>query len=371
MRVVVLGGGYAGLLVARSLQAELPDDAELVVVDETGEHLIQHEVHRVIRNPDFADVLTIPLADLLPEATVRTATVTGIDPDDGVIELGDDTLNYDVAAVCLGATTTDHGIPGVTEYGHPLKSVADATAIREAALEDFESGGSIVVGGAGLSGVQAAGELAALAREHGVTDRVNVELVEQEPRIAPAFPTRFQDVVQDRLTDRGVQIRTDTTVSAVTEDSITTDAQGDIGADTLVWTGGIEGSAALGGERPSVRADLRWAPNTFVAGDAGRIVDVDGERVPATAQAAVRAATVCAANVLSSLDVEYQSLDRFEFDNLGWLVSIGDDAVAQVGPSILTGSPARAMKAMVGLRYLTSAGATREAFRVVRAEFYD
>lgn len=371
MRVVVLGGGYAGLLVARYLQSELPADSELVVVDDTGDHLIQHEVHRVIRDPEFGDVLTIPLDSMLEDATVRTATVTGIDPEQRRVELDDDTITYDAAAVCLGAEPTDHDIPGVADHGLPLKSVPDANAIRDAALDVFDAGGSIAVGGAGLSGIQAAGELGALRTELGADDRVDIRLLEQEPQIAPGFPTRFQDAVREQLGRRDITIETDTTVTAATDTHVDTANSGEIGADALVWTGGIEGSAALVGERPLVRADLQWAPHTFVAGDVGRLVDVDGELVPATAQAAVRSARVCARNVLTSLDVEYQSLDRFEFDNRGWLVSVGDGAVAQVGPSIVTGAPARAMKATVGLRYLTTVGATREAFRVVRAEFYE
>ncbi|MFB6104883.1 MAG: NAD(P)/FAD-dependent oxidoreductase [Halobacteriaceae archaeon] len=371
MRVLVLGGGYAGLLVARHLQRHLPDYAELVVVDETGTHLIQHEVHRVIRTPDLADVLTIPLESVLEDATIRTARVTDIDPDAGIVHLDEESLAYDAAAVCLGATTTDHGIPGVTEYGLGLKSVADARAIRSATRPLLEDGGRVVVGGAGLSGIQIAGELAALRAETGADDRLEIRVLEQKPRVAPGFPDRFQDAVQAQLRRRGVDVQTGATIVAADADSVTLADDTHLRTDTFVWAGGIEGSTALDGARPRVRSDLRWAEDTFIAGDAAEIVDDDGELVPATAQAAVRAARVCARNVLASLDVEHTSLERFRFDNRGWLVSVGDGAVAQVGPAILTGAPARALKATVGVRYLATAGATREAVRVVRTELYD
>lgn len=370
MRVLVLGGGYAGLLVARRLQQELPDEAELTIIDETGSHLVQHEVHRVIRKPDLGDVLTVPLTDLLPGASVRTDRVTAIDPDDEIVHLDDESIEYDAAAVCLGARTADHDIPGIAEHGLPLKSVPDALAIREAVIPAIEARGTVVVGGAGLSGIQVAGELAALADRRNATDGFDVVLLEQENHIAPGFPTRFQDAVYDQLIERSVDVRTDTTVEAVQPDTVRTADGSSIAQDALVWTGGIEGNTAFDGDRPTVRSDLRLADTTFVAGDVSRIIDNDGERVPATAQAAVRAATVCATNLLATLDVEYRTLDRFDFDNLGWLVSVGDNAVAQVGPSILTGAPAKALKATVGVRYLTTAGATREAFNVVRAELY-
>src|SRR6056297_435972 len=111
MRVAVFGAGYAGLTVARRLERHAPDDVDLVVVDESESHLVQHELHRVVRRPSLADTITVPLSAVLSDAEVRQARVTAIDADDGVATLapvdGDDetTLEYDVGAVCLGAET--------------------------------------------------------------------------------------------------------------------------------------------------------------------------------------------------------------------------------------------------------------------------
>ena len=163
MRAAVLGGGYAGVAVARRLEGSLDDDSEVVVVDDTGSHLIQHELHRVVRRPGLAEDVRLPLADLLDSATVVEGAVVDVDHDAGVAELADgDTVEYDAGAVCLGAETAFHGLEGVREHATPLKRVADALAIREAFLPVCAEGGRTVVGGAGLSGVQVAGELVAL-----------------------------------------------------------------------------------------------------------------------------------------------------------------------------------------------------------------
>lgn len=421
MRVAVLGAGYAGLTVARRLERTLPDHVELVVVDDTGEHLLKHEIHRAIRHPGIADDLRIPLADVLDRATIRRARVTDVDPDAGVATLegaageadrndgavdddgtgardgeydgdgGDEEgsdagdaddgggdgqyeISYDYAAVCLGAETDFHGLPGLEEHATPLSRLDHARAIRERFLDVCGAGGRVVVGGAGLSGVQVAGELAELAEAEGAAGRVRVDLVEQLPAVAPGFPDAFQNAVRDELTARDVRVRTGTSITGATADGVETET-GSIDCDQLVWTGGIRGPAALDAARTSVRADLRLGDGTFVLGDAARVVDREGKAVPASAQAAVRAGRVAARNLRRLVEADSDDpdafgprLDRLDFEPLGWTVSVGDGAVAQLGPTVLRGRAARAAKAAAGLGHLTTIGRVREALAVVREE---
>jgi NADH dehydrogenase len=121
-----------------------------------------------------------------------------------------------------------------------------------------------------------------------------------------------------------------------------------------------------------VRAPLRFEDGTFVVGDAARVVDADGTAVPASAQSAVKAARVAADNV--SRLVEYRLGDRsgfeprlrnFRFDAPGWLVSVGDGTVAQVGSAVFTGPAAKTLKTTVGAGYLTSVGSVRQAVDLV------
>jgi NADH dehydrogenase len=439
MRVAVLGAGYAGLTLAKRLEDALPDD-EVVVVDEDGTHLVQHELHRVVRRPSLAEDITLDLADVLDRATVREATVTDVDPEAGVATLrtggtngtesGDtETLDYDVAAVCLGATTNYYDLPGVREYSTPLKRLADARAIRAEFLAALEAGAPddparVVVGGAGLSGVQVAGELAALADEladgteptrveitdledadggdthegdgdeepdderppgespetvlvggEDASDAVEVLLLEQKAHVAPEFPANFQRAVRDQLESRGVTVRTGTAVERADAEGIDLATGERVSYDQFVWTGGIAGSPALDGDRPVVRKDLRLDGTTFVLGDAGRVVDTDGEAVPASAQAAIRQARVAADNIERLVEYEREGergfrprLDGYRFDSPGWIVSVGDGAVAQIGPTVLTGRPAKLAKASVGAGYLSSVGAVAKAADLVREE---
>jgi len=370
MRVAVLGAGYAGLTLARKLEQTLPDSVSLVVVNEGADHLVQHELHRVVRRPSLAEEITVDL-DAVLDCEVRQARVTDVDPDEGTATLdGSETLSYDVGAVCLGAQTAFYDLPGVREHATPLKRLDDAREIRERFL-DLGDGDRVVVGGAGLSGVQVAGELAEMREDSDI----EVLLLEQEDAVAPSFPASFQSAVHDALVDVGVTIRTGTGVAGADADIITLEDGSDISTDQFVWTGGIEGSPALDADRPVVRADLRLGKSTFAVGDAARVVDSDGEAVPASASAAIREARVAADNIATLVDNreggsgEFQPrLTQYQFDVPGWLVSVGDDAVAKVGPSILTGRAALALKTTVGAGYLGTVGAVENAVDLVSEE---
>jgi len=272
--------------------------------------------------------------------------------------------------VCLGAQTAFYGLSGVCEHATPLKRLDDAREIRE----DFRAlgdGDRVVVGGAGLSGVQVAGELAEMASDSDV----EVLLLEQEDDVAPSFPASFQSAVHDALVEAGVTVKTGTGVAGADADAVTLGDGSELATDQFVWTGGIEGSPALDTDRPVVRADLRLGESTFAVGDAVRVVDGDGEAVPASAAAAIREARVAADNIGTLVDNkrndagEFQPrLTRYQFDVPGWLVSVGDDAVAKVGPSVLTGRAALALKTTVGAGYLGTVGAVENAVDLVSEE---
>ncbi|NHN58242.1 MULTISPECIES: NAD(P)/FAD-dependent oxidoreductase [Halorussus] len=396
MEVAVLGAGYAGLTLARKLERNLPDDAAITVVERTGRHLVQHELHRVIRRPSLADDIAVELDEVLDRAAVRRAEVADVDPDAGAFTLASgETVDYDYCAVCLGAETAFYDLPGVEERATPLKTLDHAERIRaefldalaagraaESAGHDGEPSGDadgstarVVVGGAGLSGVQVAGELAAFAREEGARDAVTITLLEQFDSVAPAFPENFQSAVRDQLESRDVEIRTGTAVAAADDEALELDSSERLSYDQFVWTGGIRGPDALDGERPEVKNTMQVGDGTFVVGDAARVVDADGEAVPASAQAAVREARAVADSIARLAEHDRDGdgvfeprLDPFAFDSPGWLVSVGDGAVAQVGPTVLTGRAAKALKTTVGAGYLSSVGAISNAADLVSEE---
>jgi NADH dehydrogenase len=378
MRVAVFGAGYAGLTVTRRLERRLPEDVDIVVVDESTTHLLQHELHRVIRRPALAETITVPLAEALDRADIRQARVTAIDAEASVATLetedGEETLEYDAAAVCLGAQTAFYGIPGLREQAIPLKRLDDAERIHDRATADETT--DVIVGGAGLSGIQAAGELASFSAEAAL--ELDVTLVELADHIAPGFDTTFADALRRELEARDVRIETSATIAEAGTDTVHLEDGRTLPYDLLVWTGGIRGPDALAGERATPESDLAVGEATFVVGDAAEVVDQSGTTAPASAQTAVRQARVAATNiqrVVNARRVEDEAppedgpqFATYTYDSPGWVVSVGDGAVATIGPLVLSGDPARGAKAAIGASHLSSVGAIEAAEELVRNE---
>jgi len=373
MRVAVLGGGYAGLTAAKRLEGTLPESTELVVVDESGTHLVQHELHRVIRRPALAEDITFPLAEVLKRADVLTGRVEAVDAAAGRVELADgETLDYDAGVVALGAETAFFDLPGIEAHATPLKRIEHTRAIRERVEPVLEADGRVLVAGAGLSGVQVAGELAAMRRE--ADSEAGVVLLEQQDTVAPTFGEQFQEAVRAELDQCGVDVRTGRAVTGADESSVTVEGGASVRHDALIWTGGIRGPAALSGDRPQVRSDLRLSGDTFVAGDVARVVDDRGSAVPASARTAIGQARVAATNAARIVEARSEPaafaprLDRYVDADPGWIVSVGDGAVAQVGETVVTDGSALALKTSVGAGYLSRVGAIGHAVDLVWAE---
>lgn len=361
MHVVVLGAGYAGISLVAKLERRLSSEVTLTLVDQHDYHLVQHLLHRVVREPSLADRISIPLEDLLDRAHYRQGVVTDVNPNTGGVELEDGTLEYDVGALCLGAQTAFYGLPGIAEHATPLKGIDHAEQIRDEFDRVCRVDGRVVVGGAGLSGIQIAGELAAIADEcEGMPD---VLLLEQANSVVPTFSDQFQSAVRNELEVRNVDVWTGSSVERVTKEMIEMTDDTTLAYDQLIWTGGITGQDAMGRTQPQVRADLRLGDRTVALGDAARVIDTDGEAVPASAKTAVSQADVAATNVSRLVDHNRDTdafeprLDRYRYKTRGWVVTVGDGTVAQVGPAVFSGPKAKALKTTIGADYLHNIGA--------------
>lgn len=371
MQVAVLGAGYAGVRLVRELERHLPSSVDLVLVDDTGEHLVQHELHRLLRYPELGDDIRIPVSELVSTARIITASVERVDPVEREVELNNTpNVTPDILAVCLGAVSADAGVPGVAQHAFPLKRISHADAIRER-FQSLSQHDRIIVAGAGLSGIQIAGELATAAT--ATNRQISIHLIEQAESVAPGFPDSFQRAVTDALYDAGVSVRTGLTIKRVSSSGIKLHNGRSVTGEQVIWAGGITGSQALGGRRIPVRADLRVADRTFVLGDAADVTDDRGDRVPPAAQTAIRQAPIAARNidrlVLSDrADRAYvfePRMDRYRFHSPGWVVSVGDDAVALVGDTIFRGTPAKTLKASINAGYLGSVGTLNRALDAI------
>ena len=375
-QVVVLGAGYAGAKAIQRLEEEL-DGANLVWISEADYHFVLHESHRIIRDPAVRKEITIPVEEIKsPGTRFVEGEVVGLDTDERTVELaGDRAVDYDYALVALGSGTAYYGIPGLADHALTLKSLDDALsihdAVKDAAREStVNDPAQVVIGGAGLSGVQSAGEVAEFREKHNAP--IDVTLVEALEEIMPGQDPPLQDAVRKRLERKDVDILTDDPIVEAESDTIHFDEGDPLPYDVFVWTGGITGrgaleSADLEKEHNRVLADATFETSderVFAIGDSA-IVDQGNDPAPPTAQAAWQAAEVAGGNLARRIAGE--PLETWTFEDKGTLVSIGDEAVAHDVKGVPFGTfgskPAEYLKKAVAARWIADVASIGRARR--------
>jgi NADH dehydrogenase len=382
-QVVVLGSGYGGAGAVKSLQSALDSEAEVTWVSDVDHHLVLHESHRCIRDPSIKEKVAIPIEEIKSPATefIR-GRVVDVEVDERTVHLDDGTtLDYDYVLVAIGSQTAFFGIEGLEEYAHTLKCLDDALGIHEdlaRAAEEAtpEDPARVVVGGAGLSGIQTAGEVAEYRDEHGVP--VDVHLVEGLDEVFPGNDPSIQNALRKRLEARDVEIMTGEFIGEVDEDTVYIGEETELPYDVLVWTGGITGREAA--ENCEVDQDERSHrlhaqqdfqtddERVFALGDAALVDQPGDEEAPPTAQAAWQAAEVAGRNIARA--IRGQPLAKWTHKDKGTVISVGESAVAHdvfIVPFVDTfgGFPAKFLKKAIAARWIrdvSSAGRALSAW---------
>jgi len=388
-QVVVVGSGYAGAGAVKAFEDEVGEgEAELTWISEHDYHLVLHEAHRAIRNPAVEDKITIPVDEIKsPESDFVQGRVVDVDTDERVVETDDGTtVDYDYLLLSVGSTTAFFGIEGLKEHAHQLKGLDDAKAIhedvREAAADATRSDpAQVIVGGAGLSGIQTAGEIAEYRDAHNAP--IDVTIVEGLDEVFPGNDPELQGALRRRLEGLDVEIITGEFISQADADAVylgggDDDPGEELAYDVLVWTGGITGHDEVHGvgveqdersHRINAEADFQTSDDrVFALGDAA-LVDQGEETVaPPTAQAAWQAAEVAGENVARAVDG--RPLKTWRHDDKGTVVSVGDDAVAHdvkfpaIGTlpfNVFGGPAARTLKKAIAARWIADVSSPRNA----------
>jgi NADH dehydrogenase len=369
-QVVVLGSGYAGAGAIQSLEAQLDGEADITWVSDVDYHLVLHESHRCIRDPDIQEKVTIPIEEIKsPSTEFRQARVENVDTEsrDVILEDGEE-ISYDYLLVGVGSQTAFFGIEGLEEYAHTLKGLDDAlgihedvkTAARDATRTDPAK---VVVGGAGLSGIQTAGEIAEFRDDHNAP--LEIHLVEGLDEIFPGNDDSIQAALRKRLEARDVKIMTGEFIGEVDEETVYIGEETELDYDVLIWTGGITGQDAI--REMDVDKDernfrLKAGQNfqtqderVFAIGDTALIEQNGDDPAPPTAQAAWQAAEVAGDNIARA--IRNEPLKKWQYKDKGTVVSVGEDAVAHdvfIVPFVSTfgGFPARNLKKAIAARWI-------------------
>lgn len=318
-RVAIVGGGFGGLAAAQALAGAA---VEVVLVDKTNHHLFTPLLYQVATAYLAPGDIASPIRQILAtqaNARVVWGEVTGIDAAARELllrlpERGDERLGYDFLIVATGVEQSYFGRAEWARHAPALKTLADATALRNRVLAAFERAEladeearrqallTFVLVGGGPTGVEMAGALAELARETLAADfrridprRARIVLVEAAPRLLPTFDEALARRAERRLVEMGVELRSGVKVDAIDGEGVVIAGER-LPAASVLWTAGVAPTpVAAWLAAPQVRGRVRverdlslsGRPEVFVVGDVAHF-EQDGRPLPGVAQVAMQ-----------------------------------------------------------------------------------
>ena len=358
-RVLVLGGGFAGLGAARRLEDA---DVDVVLVDANDYHSFQPMLYQLATGLLDTTAVAHSLRDLFQHqknATVHQSTVSAVDLEARAVQFTDmPPLQYDYLVVGLGAIVQFFGCKGAAENAFPLYTVDDALRLRSHVVERWEAADrdpslledgarNIVVVGGGPTGIESVGALSELyksdfAKDYGevLSEQARLILVEAGPTLFPMFKEDIRDYAQRELEERGVEIMLGERVEAVEPTRVTLASGTVLPAHTLVWGAGLQANPIAGslgvevekGNRLPVDPELRLFdhPEVFAVGDAAWITDAEtGEVLPQLGSVALQAGEHAGENIATVVAGEEPK--PFEYKDKGTMAAIARGAaVAQM-----------------------------------------
>src|SRR5246500_1828167 len=266
-RIVILGGGFAGLAAAKALKKS---PAEITLIDRTNHHLFQPLLYQVATSVLAPNQIGFPIRGILrnqKNTTVILGEVTGVDKDQKCVVVSDaDRQNvpiaYDYLIMATGASHSYFGHNEFAEYAPGLKSLADAEAARNKILQAFELAEAeedagrhrnlltFILVGAGPTGVEMAGALAVFVRTTLKSDFRRIDpksarilLVDMASRVLPPFSESLSKAARQRLENLGVEVRLGHSVDQIDADGIVVAGER-IASKTVIWTAGVAPSPA-------------------------------------------------------------------------------------------------------------------------------
>lgn len=355
-RVVIVGGGFAGLHLVRRLEGHLrAGEAQITMVDRNNFHLFTPLLYQVATGELPPHAVAYPLRVPLAGDRFVRAEVEAIDLEAKVVRSSEGEFPYDIVVIAPGSVTNDYGIPGVREHTLTVKWLADGRALRHRILSVFEEAGaehdperrrellSFAIVGAGPVGVELAASMRDLMDHtlRGIYPTIDfdrephITLVDGADRVLPQMNTKLSDIAARRLKKLGVGIRLGTLVASVTADGVAAKDGQFLRARTVIWAGGVKVNPLLvpldlpkaGDGRLVVDEYLRAGGRDDILsfGDAAAF-DFQGKLLPMLAQVAVLQAPAAAKNLIHLIRGE--SLGAYRYHRKGDLVALGRTSAA-------------------------------------------
>ena len=385
-KILVLGAGYAGLSTVAKLQKTIGvQEADITLINKNEYHYESTWLHETAAGSMNWEEGVYPIAKVVDNMKTRfiPAEVTKINRDEQTVETTQGVFEFDTLIVALGFESESFGIKGMDEFATTIVSPQTAVATREEIEKNFinyktskdPKDLSILVGGAGFTGVEFLGELVEtlpeLCKIHGIDyNDVKITCVEAMPSMLPMFSDELTQYAVDFLESRGVEFMLGTAITAANENGFVVkvnDEEVQLEASSVVWTAGVRGSRLMEESfegvkrgRIVVKEDLTidGYPNIFAIGDVAAVMNGTGENArpyPTTAQIAMQLGEHTAKNI--KLQLNGEKMEPFAYDDKGTVCSLGaNDGIGVVFGREIKGKSAAFMKKVIDTRAVLKIG---------------
>jgi len=369
-KIVILGGGFAGVECARQLESEFRDNSEieLVMISEDNFLLFTPMLPQVASGMIETRHIVLPIRTICQKTKFYEGRIKNIDPFGKLVNLwgtGDKrsvSIHYDFLVVALGSETNFFGMADVEKNAYTMKTLNDAVVLRNRIIDMLEQAENetnpilrksflnFVVAGGGFAGIETAGELMDLildARKHYPNihkDDLKVIVIEALPMILPGFNEKLAEFAKQKLIERGIDIKLQTAITSFDGNEVTTklldqNPKGSVDESkvdsiitkTLIWTAGVTPVNTI--KRSMLKTDrgkviindyleVQDFPGVFAIGDCALFLNPETKRpYPPTAQIAEAQAKTAAKN-LTAL-IKNSEKEKFEYHSKGQMAIIG------------------------------------------------
>lgn len=351
-RVVIIGGGFAGLNIAKNLSGQ---DFQIVMIDKHNYHTFQPLLYQVATAGLEPDSIAHAIRQIFSKKEnfyFRIADVKKIDPNEKIIFTPIGNIFYDYLIIATGSETNYYGNENIMKYSMPMKTIPEALDLRSLILQNLEAAlltndldkrqrlMNIVIVGGGPTGVELAGAFGELKKHVLPNDypdldirRMNVHLIQAADKLLPSMSQNASDKAAKYLKDLDVQVWFDTLVKDYDGKIVTTNDRS-FETTTMIWTAGVKGSLIPGIEGEDVIVGGRYSVDKFnkikgyhdiyAVGDVAVMMTPENPKGdPMVAQVAIQQGKLLAKNLTRQL--KNKPLKPFKYNDKGSMATIGRD----------------------------------------------
>ena len=413
LNTVIIGAGYSGILTAQELSKKLRSrkDVRITLIDKNPYHTMKTELHAAASGRGKPENIKFPLSKIFAGTPVRTAAayVTDIDFQNKRVNTASGTYSYDYLVIAAGSKPSFFGIPGAEKFSYHLQEYNDAVHLKNHLNTVFKLAASekdpqkrkalltFIIAGAGLTGIELAGELAEavplLCTKYNIPKReVTLEVIDASPRALPGMPKAVSSKAEKILHSNGVRFKFSCSVREVTNCSVVLESDGkkcEIPTHTVIWTAGVTGSdittqaaGALRSEKGSRLRDNSYLmsvsdPSVFVVGDNMYYsTSAYKKSVPQMVENCESSAKTAADNI-ASLIKGRRLLARYKPSFHGAMISLGGlKGISYIGSdrlgikAVLPSVPTQLAKRAVNVIYLSKVLGRQMIPQLIKNEFF-